>query len=96
MIDGLIASKLYGTATQRTGKSSKPFSAATVRIITPGTLRVRRYRKQHPRIDFIPSPDVWDIIQHHLATSGDPCLAGVLDGLIRMGHKAVSGNGGKL
>ena len=66
------------------------------RIIAPVTLRVRRYRKQHPRIEFFPSPDVWDIIQHHLSTSADPCLAGVLDYLIRMGHQSVSGNGGKL
>lgn len=66
------------------------------RITTPVTLRVRRYRQQHPRIDYFPSPDVMDIIQHHLAASGDPCLAGVLDGLIRLGHKVVSGNGGKL
>lgn len=64
------------------------------RIIAPTTLRVRRYRQQHPRIDYFPSPDVMDIIKHHLATS-EPCIAGVLDGLIRMGHKAVSGNGGK-
>lgn len=66
------------------------------RIITPATLRVRRYRQQHPRIDYFPSPDVMDIIEHHLAASGERCIAGVLDGLIRMGHKAVSGNGGKL
>lgn len=66
------------------------------RTISSAALRVRRYRQQHPRIDYFPSPDVMDIIQHHLAASGDPCLAGVLDGPIRLGHKVVSGNGGKL
>lgn len=65
------------------------------RIIPPATLRVRRYRQKHSRIDYFPSPDVMDIIKHHLATNGEPCIAGILDGLIRMGHKAVSGNGGK-
>ena len=31
MIDGLIAGKIYGTATQRTGKSGKPFVVGKVR-----------------------------------------------------------------
>jgi single-stranded DNA-binding protein len=31
MIDGLIAGKLYGTATERTGQSGKPFVVAKVR-----------------------------------------------------------------
>lgn len=65
------------------------------RIIPPVTLRVRRYRQKHSRIDYFPSPDVMDIIQHHMTTSDEPCIAGVLDGLIRMGHKTVSGNAGK-
>ena len=63
--------------------------------ITSTTRRVRRYRQQRPRIDFYPSPDVLDIIKHHLANSTEKCIAGILDGLIRVGHRAVSGNGGK-
>lgn len=66
------------------------------RIIPSVTLRMRRYRQNHRRVDYVPTPDIWDIIQYHLANSGEPCLAGVLDGLIRMGHKAVTGNGGKM
>jgi single-stranded DNA-binding protein len=31
MVDGLIAGKLYGTATERTGQSGKPFVVAKVR-----------------------------------------------------------------
>jgi single-stranded DNA-binding protein len=31
MIDGLIAGKLYGTATQHTGKSGQPYTTAKVR-----------------------------------------------------------------
>lgn len=63
-------------------------------IITPVTLRVRRYRQKRSRIDYFPSPDVMDIIEHHLANSQERCIAGILDGLIRKGHKAVSGNKG--
>jgi hypothetical protein len=59
------------------------------------TPRVRLYRQTHPRIDYHPSADVLDIIRHHVADGGDKCLAGVLDGLIRAGHRIVSGNGRK-
>lgn len=65
------------------------------RIITSVTLRVRRYRQQHPRIDFIPSPDVWDIVRYHQINGREKCVAGILDGLIRAGHRAVSGNAAK-
>lgn len=64
-------------------------------VITPVTLRVRRYCQKHPRIDYFPAPDVLAIIEHHQAAGKDPCIAGIIDGLIRVGHKAVSGNGGK-
>lgn len=57
------------------------------------TTRLKRYRERHVRIDFYPSPDVLKILKHHQSLSGEPCLAGVLDGLIRAGHWAVSGNG---
>lgn len=56
--------------------------------------RLLRYRKRNRRYEFYPSPDVVDIIEHHLAQSTEKCLAGVLDGLIRMGHRTVTGNGG--
>ncbi len=62
--------------------------------ITSTTRRVRRYRQQRQRIDYYPSPDVLDIIRHYQATGSDPCIAGILDGLIRAGHRAIiSGNG---
>jgi hypothetical protein len=40
--------------------------------------RVRRYRSLHRRIDYVPSPDVLPIIQHHLKIGNDPCLAGLI------------------
>jgi hypothetical protein len=57
--------------------------------------RVRRYRAVHRRIDYVPSPDALAIIQHHLKSGMDPYLAGVIDYLIRSGHQAITGNGGK-
>ncbi len=61
----------------------------------PSMNRLQRYRKRHPRIDFYPSPDVLAILFHHRKAGVDPTLAGILDGLIRVGHQAVtvSGNG---
>ena len=59
--------------------------------------RVRRYRAIHRRIDYASAPDVLPIIEHHLKTGTDPCLAGVLDYLIRSGQQAIqaiTGNGG--
>ena len=57
--------------------------------------RVQRYRTLHRRIDYVPSPDVLSIIQHHLKIGRDSYLAGVIDYLIRYGHQAITGNGGK-
>jgi hypothetical protein len=37
---------------------------------------------------------VADIVAHHLTIGAEKCLAGVLDGLIRAGHRAVTGNAG--
>ena len=54
--------------------------------------RLQRYRQRNRRYEFYPSPDVADIIQHHIETGAEKCLAGVLDGLIRAGHRAVTGN----
>jgi hypothetical protein len=63
--------------------------------VTGNQARVRRYRAFHRRIDYIPSPDVLPIIQHHLKVGTDPCIAGVLDYLIRSGQQAITGNGGR-
>lgn len=62
---------------------------------TGNRARVRRYRASHRRIDYVPSPDVWSIIAHHLKIGTDPCQAGVIDYLIRTAHQAMSGNGGQ-
>jgi hypothetical protein len=51
--------------------------------------RVRRYRSLHRRIDYVPSPDVLPIIQHHLKIGNDPCLAGLIDYLIRLGIRSL-------
>jgi hypothetical protein len=57
--------------------------------------RLQRYRHRRPRIDFYPSPDVLAIVLHHRKAGVDPTLAGIIDGLIRLGHRAlsISGNG---
>jgi hypothetical protein len=56
--------------------------------------RTQRYRTRHPRIDYYPSPDVLAILRHHCQTTGEPCLAGIIDGLVRIAHRVmVSGNG---
>jgi len=62
--------------------------------LTGNRARVRRYRTLHRRIDYVPTSDVWAIIDHHLKIGTDPCFAGVIDYLIRSGHQAITGNGG--
>lgn len=58
-----------------------------------GNCAVRRYRASHRRIDFAPSPDVASIIDQQLEAGLNNCLSGVVDNLVRLGHKAiVSGN----
>ena len=63
--------------------------------LTRNRARVRRYRAVHRRFDYVPSPDVLQIIEHHLKIGTDICLAGVIDYLIRAGQQAIAGNGGK-
>jgi hypothetical protein len=70
------------------------FTVSSTPRLTGNRARVRRYRSLHRRIDYVPSPDVLPIIQHHLKIGKDPCLAGVIDYLIRSGHQAITGNGG--
>ena len=62
---------------------------------TGNKARVARYRANHHRIDYAPMPDVLQIIEHHLNNKLDKYRAGVIDQLIRAGHRAVtmSGNG---
>jgi hypothetical protein len=60
--------------------------------ITGNAARVRRFRKSHRRIDFVPSADVASIVDQQLAAGLDNCLSGVIDRLIRLGHKAIPGN----
>lgn len=62
--------------------------------LTGNRARVRRYRAVHRRLDYVPSPDVLPIIQHHLKSGTDGCVAGVIDYLIRTAHRAITGNGG--
>ena len=58
--------------------------------------RLQRYRQRNRRVEFYPSPDVADIIAHHQSTGSETCIAGIIDGLIRAGHRAfVTGNSGK-
>jgi hypothetical protein len=62
---------------------------------TGNVARVRRYRAKHRRMDYTPSPDVQAIIEHHLTIGTDPCIAGVIDQLVRVGHRTITGNAGK-
>lgn len=58
--------------------------------------RLKRYRLNNQRFDYYPSPDVADIIAHYQGIGPEKCLAGVIDGLIRVAHRAiVSGNKGQ-
>ena len=61
---------------------------------TGNRARVRRYRATHRRIDYVPSPDVLPIIEHHKKIGTDCYVPGVIDYLIRSGHQAITGNGG--
>jgi hypothetical protein len=70
------------------------FTSSSTARLTGNRARLRRYRAMHRRIDYVPSPDVLPIIQHHLKIGKDPYLAGVIDYLIRSGHQAITGNGG--
>lgn len=57
--------------------------------------RLHRYRLRNRRLDYYPSPDVADIIAYHQVNGREKCIAGIIDSLIRVGHKIVSGNGGR-
>ena len=57
--------------------------------------RLQRYRQRNRRYDFYASPDVVDIIAYHQATGTETCIAGIIDGLIRAGHRIVAGNGSR-
>ena len=63
--------------------------------ITGNRARLRRYRATHRRIDYVPSPDVLPIIEHHMKIGTDSCVVGVIDYLIRTAHHAITGNGGQ-
>ena len=67
----------------------------TIVRLTGNRARVRRYRTTHRRFDYVPSPDVLPIIEHHLKVGTDRCVAGVIDYLVRAGHQAaITGNEG--
>jgi hypothetical protein len=69
------------------------FTGLSTAPLTGNRTRVRRYRALHRRIDYVPTSDVLRTIQHHLKIGTDPCLAGVIDYLIRSGHQTITGNG---
>ena len=61
---------------------------------TRNQARVKRYRANHRRIDYVPSPDAVVVIEKHLRTNpNNYCLAGVIDNLVMAGDSAISGNG---
>lgn len=58
----------------------------------PNTIRQRRYRTKHRRIDYVPDAEVLAIIQKHRKLMPWN-LAGVIDALIMVADKAITGNG---
>ncbi len=56
--------------------------------------RVARYRSRNRRIDYAPAADVMRMVEQHLGSGLDGCLVGVLDKLIRAGHRAITGYAG--
>ena len=69
--------------------------AIGLKTLSRNAQRVQRFRARRPRIDFYPSPDVLAILLYHRKDGSDPTFAGILDGLVRLGHRAlnISGNG---
>ncbi len=61
----------------------------------PNTIRQRRYRAKHPRIDYVPGEDVLEIIERHRKLMPYN-LAGVIDALIIEGDKAIVTGNSKL
>ena len=55
--------------------------------------RMVRYRSNHRRLDYAPSPFVLAIVERHLAAGLDVCIAGVIDHLIAAGDEAIAGSG---
>ncbi|MDO8767753.1 MAG: hypothetical protein Q7K57_03435 [Burkholderiaceae bacterium] len=55
-------------------------------------VRVKKYRATHRRIDYAPSMSVLAVIERHLDAGLDNCIAGVIDQLITVGDKAITGN----
>jgi hypothetical protein len=72
-------------------KDQQKFTISTTKL-SDNRARVRRYRTCHRRIDYVLSPDMCAIIDHHLKVGTDPCLAGVIDYLIRTGHQTITGH----
>ena len=54
---------------------------------------VDRYRQRNRRIDYVPAPRILALIEDYKAQGLNNCLSGVIDDLVRAGHKAISGNG---
>ncbi|MBL8348893.1 MAG: hypothetical protein JNL87_01140 [Burkholderiaceae bacterium] len=50
---------------------------------------VERYRLKNTRIDYVPAPDVLAIIRHWRKARLNNCAAGVIDKLVREGHRAI-------
>ena len=60
---------------------------------TRNQTRVKRYRTNHRRIDYVPGPDALAIIEKHLLDNPNGySLAGVIDDLVMAGDRAISGN----
>lgn len=53
------------------------------------TERSQRYRKQHRRLDYVPSPEVLAIIEIYLAKYPNATVCAVLDSMVRIAHKHV-------
>lgn len=76
------------------GGSSAAACIGTIEADRKGRRRVavRKWREANRRLDYSPAADTLRIIEQHLAAGLDRCTVGVIDRLVRAGHRAISGN----
>ena len=78
-----VATHCFPAPSKRRTHMKEGFAVSSTAPLTGNRARVRRYRARHRRIDYVPTSDVLRIIQHHMNIGTDPCLAGVIDYLLR-------------
>lgn len=57
--------------------------------------RLAAWRKDNPRIDYYPEPEVAELIERARAQNPRHSMRAILDALIVAGYKALSGSAGR-